>query len=379
MADHAAGTSTVRSFPADFAWGTATASLPDRGAAAEGGRTPSIWDTFSHTPGKVHDGDTGDVADDHYHLFRDDVAIMRDLGLTTYRFSIAWPRITPQVTPDELGPVNPEGLAFYRALVDEPGRRRHHPGHHALPLGPAAGARGRRGLGRPPHRRALRRVRRRRGPRVRRARRHVHHAQRALVHRVPGLRRGRARTRPHRAARRPARRAPPEPRARPGRAGDPRRGAERAGRPHAEPGLGAPGDRRRGGRRRRAPHRRPAEPGVPRPGAARRLPRRRAGRHRERHRLVVRARRRPRRHPPGARRPRPELLLPHRRPALGRRLAPRVGRRSRRRRGQPLGRGRRRGVPAAAGPEDRDGLADRRHRHARAAAAPAPRVPRPRA
>ncbi|WP_426563637.1 GH1 family beta-glucosidase [Angustibacter sp. McL0619] len=108
-----------RRFPANFAWGSATAAYQIEGAVAEGGRTPSIWDTFSHTPGKVAGGDTGDVAVDHFHRFREDVAIMRELGLTTYRMSVAWPRITPDVGPDDLGPVNQQGLAFYRALVDE--------------------------------------------------------------------------------------------------------------------------------------------------------------------------------------------------------------------------------------------------------------------
>jgi len=106
-------------FPDGFVWGAATAAYQIEGAAAEDGRTPSIWDTFSHTPGKVRDGDTGDVADDHYHLFRSDVALMADLGLTAYRFSVAWPRITPHVTADAIGPVNEAGLAFYSALVDE--------------------------------------------------------------------------------------------------------------------------------------------------------------------------------------------------------------------------------------------------------------------
>ena len=105
-------------FPAGFLWGAATAAYQVEGAVAEDGRTPSIWDTFSHTPGRVVDGDTGDVAVDHYHRFRDDVALMAELGLTTYRFSVSWPRITPQVTADALGPVNPAGLAFYSALVD---------------------------------------------------------------------------------------------------------------------------------------------------------------------------------------------------------------------------------------------------------------------
>ncbi|WP_433272893.1 GH1 family beta-glucosidase [Pseudonocardia xinjiangensis] len=106
-------------FPAGFLWGSATASYQIEGAVNEGGRTPSIWDTFSHTPGRVERGDTGDVADDHYHRFREDVAMMKRLGLTTYRFSVAWPRITPQVTADSLGPVNPEGIGFYSDLVDE--------------------------------------------------------------------------------------------------------------------------------------------------------------------------------------------------------------------------------------------------------------------
>jgi beta-glucosidase len=106
-------------FPPGFVWGTATASYQIEGAASEDGRTPSIWDTYSRTPGKVHAGDTGDVADDHYHRYREDVAIMRELGVTSYRFSVAWPRITPQVTADSLGPVNETGLAFYDRLVDE--------------------------------------------------------------------------------------------------------------------------------------------------------------------------------------------------------------------------------------------------------------------
>jgi beta-glucosidase len=108
-----------RRFPLDFRWGSATASYQIEGAVTEGGRTPSIWDTFSATPGRVQDGDTGEVADDHYHRFREDVAIMRELGLTAYRFSVAWPRITPRVTAEGLGPVNDEGLRFYRELVDE--------------------------------------------------------------------------------------------------------------------------------------------------------------------------------------------------------------------------------------------------------------------
>jgi beta-glucosidase len=105
-------------FPDGFQWGAATAAYQIEGAVAEGGRTPSIWDTFSHTPGATAGGDNGDVAVDHYHRFREDVALMAELGLTAYRFSVAWPRITPQVSPEGLGPVNAEGLAFYSDLVD---------------------------------------------------------------------------------------------------------------------------------------------------------------------------------------------------------------------------------------------------------------------
>ena len=105
-------------FPPGFLWGAATAAYQIEGAVSEGGRTPSIWDTFAHTPGRVANGDTGDVAVDHYGRFRDDVALMAELGLTSYRFSVSWPRITPAVTADELGPVNDEGIAFYADLVD---------------------------------------------------------------------------------------------------------------------------------------------------------------------------------------------------------------------------------------------------------------------
>jgi beta-glucosidase len=108
----AAPSTDAVAFPPGFLWGSATAAYQIEGAVREGGRTPSIWDTYSHTPGRVLNGDTGDVADDHYHRFRSDVALMAQLGLTSYRFSVAWPRITPQVTADSLGPVNDEGIRF---------------------------------------------------------------------------------------------------------------------------------------------------------------------------------------------------------------------------------------------------------------------------
>jgi len=101
-------------FPDDFLWGASTASYQIEGAVREDGRGPSIWDTFSHTPGKVLNGDTGDVACDHYHRWRDDVALLRELGVGAYRFSTAWPRILPRGR----GPVNEKGLEFYDRLVD---------------------------------------------------------------------------------------------------------------------------------------------------------------------------------------------------------------------------------------------------------------------
>ncbi|MFC0531015.1 GH1 family beta-glucosidase [Phytohabitans kaempferiae] len=105
----------VVAFPPDFLWGAATAAYQIEGGATEGGRTPSIWDTFSRTPGKVKGGDTGDVACDHFHRSSEDVKLMAGLGLRSYRFSLAWPRIQP----DGRGPANQEGLDFYRRLVDD--------------------------------------------------------------------------------------------------------------------------------------------------------------------------------------------------------------------------------------------------------------------
>ena len=100
--------------PAGFEFGVATASYQIEGAVDEDGRGRSIWDTFSHTPGRTHDADTGDVACDHYHRYLEDVELMRDLGVDSYRFSIAWPR----VQPDGKGAPNKAGLDFYERLVD---------------------------------------------------------------------------------------------------------------------------------------------------------------------------------------------------------------------------------------------------------------------
>ena len=101
-------------FPADFRWGVSTAAYQIEGAAAEDGRGPSIWDTFSHTEGRTKDGATGDVACDHYHRWAEDVALMAGLGIDAYRFSLSWPRIQPK----GLGEPNTAGLDFYDRLVD---------------------------------------------------------------------------------------------------------------------------------------------------------------------------------------------------------------------------------------------------------------------
>jgi beta-glucosidase len=101
-------------FPAGFTWGVATAAYQIEGAVAEDGRGDSIWDTFCRQPGAIRDGQTGDVADDHYHRWPEDVALMAGLGVDTYRFSIAWPRVQPGGS----GAVNAAGLDFYDRLVD---------------------------------------------------------------------------------------------------------------------------------------------------------------------------------------------------------------------------------------------------------------------
>ncbi|GJF31621.1 beta-glucosidase [Kitasatospora sp. NE20-6] len=100
--------------PAGFRWGVSTAAYQIEGAVDEDGRGPSIWDVFAARPGTVRDGDTGAVTCDHYHRWPEDVALMQDLGIDTYRLSVAWPRIQPHGT----GPANPAGLAFYDRLVD---------------------------------------------------------------------------------------------------------------------------------------------------------------------------------------------------------------------------------------------------------------------
>ena len=257
MTTHTTPAATVEStprahFPHDFVWGMATASYQIEGAVAEDGRTPSIWDTFSRVPGAVLDGDTGDVACDHYHRMPADVALLADLGATSYRFSVAWPRVRP-----DGGPVNAAGLEFYDRLVDELLGHGHRAVADALPLGPAAGARGRRRLDQPRHRLPVRRVRRLGARGARRPGADVDDAQRAVVLGVPRLHRGPPRAGSPGGRRRSRRRSPPAARARPRR----RRSCAAA----APTGSGSPSTsrwptratpRRPGRRRRRPPDRR---------------------------------------------------------------------------------------------------------------------------
>lgn len=104
----------MATFPKDFLWGAATAAYQVEGAHDAEGKGPSIWDTFSHLPGTTYNGTNGDVAVDHYHRFREDVALMAELGLKSYRFSISWPRLLPEGR----GTINEAGVTFYSALID---------------------------------------------------------------------------------------------------------------------------------------------------------------------------------------------------------------------------------------------------------------------
>src|SRR5579864_4634738 len=103
-----------RIFPEGFLWGSATSAFQVEGSPLADGAGASIWQRFAHTPGRIQDGDTGDIACDHYRRFRDDIALMRDLGLKAYRFSISWSR----VMPEGRGRINASGMNFYERLVD---------------------------------------------------------------------------------------------------------------------------------------------------------------------------------------------------------------------------------------------------------------------
>jgi len=114
MTELATGDEGALGFPEGFTWGASTAAYQIEGAADADGKGRSVWDTFSHTPGKVHGGDTGDIACESYHRYREDVALIASLGLSSYRFSISWPR----VQPGGRGAANQRGLDYYRALLD---------------------------------------------------------------------------------------------------------------------------------------------------------------------------------------------------------------------------------------------------------------------
>ena len=119
MTELANGDGGALGFPEGFIWGASTAAYQIEGAASADGKGPSVWDTFSHTPGKTRGGDTGDIACDSYHRYREDADLLSSLGLSAYRFSISWPRILP----DGTGRVNQAGLDYYRALADALGER----------------------------------------------------------------------------------------------------------------------------------------------------------------------------------------------------------------------------------------------------------------
>ena len=150
-------------FPPGFMFGAATAAYQVEGATDEDGRGPSIWDTFAHTPGKVLHGDTGDIACDHYHRVERDLDSLAELGVTSYRFSVAWPR----VVPDGSGDTNHKGLDFYRAHRRRAPPAEHHPHGDPLPLGFAPAVAAPRRLDQPGHPAPVRRLRRHRRRRPR--------------------------------------------------------------------------------------------------------------------------------------------------------------------------------------------------------------------
>ena len=173
----------MNSFPEDFVWGAATASYQIEGAVAEDGRGPSIWDTFSHTPGKIADGETGDVAVDHFHRYPEDISLLAGLGMNGYRFSIAWPRIFPD--RDRYPQPGRSGL-LPQTGRDLP-RERHHPVRHLVSLGPAAAVGGPRRVVEPGHLGSLPRLRRSDARGARGRDQSLDHPQRTVVLGLPGL------------------------------------------------------------------------------------------------------------------------------------------------------------------------------------------------
>ena len=105
----------MKKFPNDFIWGTATSAYQIEGASEKDGKGPSIWDAFASIPGKTRNGETGAIACDHFHKFKEDIQLMKDMGITAYRFSISWSRLMPTGK----GKINESGIQFYSDLIDE--------------------------------------------------------------------------------------------------------------------------------------------------------------------------------------------------------------------------------------------------------------------
>ena len=252
--------SGVRQFPQGFRWGVATAAYQIEGSTDADGRTPSIWDTFAATPGRVFGGHTGDVACDHYRRYPADVALMRDLGVGSYRFSVSWSRVLP-----DGGGGQPARARLLRPPRRRARRRRHPADGDAVPLGPAAVAGGPRRLDVARHRGAVRGPRDG-GPRPpRRPGADVDDAQRAVVLLVPRLRRA-ATTRPGRRDAGAAFTAVHHLLVAHGLSAAALRSAGADGAVvHDDHHVGDDaGPARRGGRRRRPARGRPAQPPVPR-------------------------------------------------------------------------------------------------------------------
>ncbi len=247
MTELATGDEGALGFPEGFTWGAATAAYQIEGAADADGKGPSVWDTFSHTPGKVHGGDTGDIACDSYHRYREDVALIASLGLSSYRFSISWPR----VQPGGRGAGQPAGPGLLPRAARRTRRARHSGHRHALPLGPAAGTPGRGRLGGPRYGRTVRRVRRAHRRGARRPGRPLDHPERAAGGLDQRLPQRRPRPRAARRRRRGGRHPPPAARSRAGHPGAARRGRGR-GRHHPGPASGPGARRRRSGELERA-------------------------------------------------------------------------------------------------------------------------------
>ena len=142
------GAAGARPFPPGFLWGAATSAYQIEGAVHEDGRGPSIWDTFTHTPGKVRRGDTGDIACDFYHRLDEDLDLLSELGVGGFRFSVSWPRVQPTGCGDS----QPARTRLLPGAGRGAARARDRARGNRLPLGSAAAARGRRRLGQPRHR-----------------------------------------------------------------------------------------------------------------------------------------------------------------------------------------------------------------------------------